>query len=323
MAHVRFTHLLNPFTAKPGTEHDIAQRMTFQALRNAQEESGRHGLGVEVLALVEPRDLPSVEAPARAVPAITRTIQDVHPMTPPRTFPLVADLLNAAHEHGRGDYIVFTNVDISPQPFLYRVLDDLMRRDPARAVIVNRRTIPKVTSEPAQISLAYQHPGKSHHGHDCFVFPRAWVPQLILNDVCIGAPWWDYALLANLDALSGFRMFTYLHQRLTFHLGDDRAWTALSEYDVFNQKQVLGVIEALEQRHGKAPADSRFAWVAQRTRQQPASQRTLASKVKRKLRALHELTVLMRARGMAKGSPFYSGTESVPPAASPQAVVAG
>lgn len=234
-------------------------------------------------------------------------------MTPPRTFPLVADLLNAAAERGRGDYIVFTNVDISPQPFLYRVLDDLMRRDPSRAVIVNRRTIAKVTADPSQISLAYQQTGKSHHGHDCFVFPRAWVPKLILNDVCIGAPWWDYALLANLDALSGFRMFTYLHQRLTFHLGDDRAWTSLSEYDVFNQQQVLRVIEALEQRHGKPPIDSRFAWVAQRTRQQPASQRSLAIKIKRKMRALHELGVLARARGMAKGSSFYAGTEQVPP----------
>jgi hypothetical protein len=311
MPNTRFTHLLNPFTAKPGSEHDIAQRVTFQALRNAAEESTRAGIGVEVLAVIYPQDAGAVEAPARAVAELSRSVQDVHPMTPPRMFPLVRDLLNLAAERGQGDYIVFTNVDISPQPFLYKVLDELMRSDPQRAVIVNRRTIPRVISGPADISLAYREAGNSHHGHDCFVFPRAWVPQLILNDVCIGAPWWDYALLANLDALSGFRMFTYLHQRLTFHLGDDRAWTALSDYDVYNQKQVLAVIEALEQRHGPAPAESRFAWVAQRARQQPAAQRTLGAKLRRKLRAVHELGVLMRARGMAKRSPFYAGTENV------------
>lgn len=311
MPNIRFTHLLNPFSAKPGSEHDIAQRVTFQALRNAAEESTRAGIGVEVLSVVYPQDVASAEAPSRVIAELSRSVQDVHPMSPPRMFPLVRDLLDLAARHGEGDYIVFTNVDISPQPFLYKVLDDLMKRDPTRAVIVNRRTIPRVISDPAQISLAYKEAGNSHHGHDCFVFPRAWVPQLILNEVCIGAPWWDYALLANLDALSQFRMFTYLHQRLTFHLGDDRAWTALSDYDVYNQQQVLGVIEALEARHGKAPAESRFAWVAQRARRQPASQRTLGAKVRRKLRAVHELGVLLRARGMAKRSPFYSGTETV------------
>ena len=297
MPNIRFTHLLNPFNAKPGSEHDIAQRVTFQALRNAAEESTRAGIGVEVLAVVYPQDVAAAEAPARVVAELSRSVQDVHPMSPPRMFPLVSDLLNLAAQHGQGDYIVFTNVDISPQPFLYKVLDELMKSDPQRAVIVNRRTIPRVISDPAEISLAYREAGNSHHGHDCFVFPRAWVPRFILNDVCIGAPWWDYALLANLDALSEFRMFTYLHQRLTFHLGDDRAWTALSSYDAFNQQQVLAVIEALETRHGKAPTESRFAWVAQRARQQPASQRTLAAKIRRKLRAVHELGVLLHARG--------------------------
>ncbi len=311
MPNIRFTHLLNPFNAKPGSEHDIAQRVTFQALRNAAEESTRAGIGVEVLAVVYPQDVAAAEAPARVVAELSRSVQDVHPMSPPRMFPLVSDLLNLAAQHGQGDYIVFTNVDISPQPFLYKVLDELMKSDPQRAVIVNRRTIPRVISDPAEISLAYREAGNSHHGHDCFVFPRAWVPRFILNDVCIGAPWWDYALLANLDALSEFRMFTYLHQRLTFHLGDDRAWTALSSYDVYNQQQVLAVIEALETRHGKAPTESRFAWVAQRARQQPASQRTLAAKIRRKLRAVHELGVLLRARGLAKRSPFYSGIETV------------
>jgi len=312
---VRFTHLLNPFTAKPGSEHDIAQRVTFQALRNAAEESSRNGVGVEVLAVVYPEDVGAAEAPARIVPGLKRSVQDVKPMSPPRQFPLVKDLLSLAAEHGQGDYVVFTNIDISPQPFLYRVLDDLMKADPTRAVIVNRRTIPRVISDPAQISLAYREPGNSHHGHDCFVFPRAWIQQFVLDDVCIGAPWWDYALLANLDAMSGFRMFTYLHQHLTFHLGDDRAWTALSDYDVFNQQQVKGVIDALEQRHGKPPVESRFAWVAQRARQQPASQRSWGAKVRRKLRALHELGVLMRARGMARRSPFYAGAENVAAAA--------
>ena len=71
------------------------------------------------------------------------------------------------------------------------------------------------------------------------------------------------------------------------------------------------MIDALESRQGKAPTESRFAWVAQRARQQPASQRTLVAKIRRKLRAVHELGVLLRARGLAKRSPFYSGIETV------------
>lgn len=318
MSAIRFTHLINPFNAKPGSEHDIAQRVTFQALRNAVEESTRASIGVEVLAVVYPEDVAAVEAPARTVAALSRSVQDVHPMTPPRMFPLVRDLLELAYQHGQGDYIVFTNIDISPQPFLYKVLDELMTSDPQRAVIVNRRTIPRVISEPDKISLAYREAGNSHHGHDCFVFPRAWIPQLILNDVCIGAPWWDYALLANLDAMSRFRMFTYQHQHLTFHLGDDRAWTALSSYDDYNHAQVVAVIDALEKRHGPAPEQSRFAWVAQRARKQPTRQHTLSAKLRRKLRAVHELSVQLRARSMARRSPFYSGAETVAAASTPR-----
>ena len=308
---VRFTHLLNPFNAKPGSEHDIAQRVTFQALRNACEESARAGIGVEVLAPIYPEDLPSVEAPARALPELARSVQDVHPMSPPRVFPLVQDLLNLAFSRGVGDYIVFTNVDISPQPFFYVVLDKLMRREADRAVIINRRTIRRVTSEPVTISLAYREAGNSHHGHDCFVFPRAWVPRVVLNDVCIGAPWWDYALLANLDALSRFQMFTYMHQRLTFHLGDDRAWTSLTSYDEFNHTRLLGLLDALESEYGAAPAESRFDWVARRARRQAAAPRTPVAYLRRKLRALHELEVLLRARMLSRRSTFYSGSELI------------
>ncbi|MBI1336684.1 MAG: hypothetical protein GC164_06955 [Phycisphaera sp.] len=253
---IRFTHLVNPFVAKPGSEHDLAQRITWAGLRRAIEQAEADGIEVELLGVCYPHDVASVERPARALPVLVRTIQDVKKIEPVRPFPVVMDLFRAAREHGQGDYLVFSNMDIVPQPCYYRCLAAAVRSG-VQAISVARKTIPKEHHgqpwQPGDLDTLFNTPGKLHWGHDTFVFPMDWVDRLELGEMCYCVAAFDRAICANLDALCGYRAVHYQFQHLSFHLGDDRAWAAMDQYTEYNKPLCLALIDRLEAHYGKAP----------------------------------------------------------------------
>src|SRR5215471_10391283 len=123
---ISFSHIINPFPAAEGSEHWIASRITFASLRRAVEEAGRAGLDVEVRAVVLRGDERAIEPPAVAAPMLTRTIQDVRSLKPARPLPLITDILAKGAEGARGDYLIFSNMDIAVQPHFYAGLRDLV-----------------------------------------------------------------------------------------------------------------------------------------------------------------------------------------------------
>jgi hypothetical protein len=256
------THMINPF-ATSSSDHARAQAITFAALRNAVDEARRHGIDVELLAGVFEEDASVVEAPARILPPLGRSIADVVPLEQPRRLPLIADLLNLAYEHGRGEYLIFTNMDISPQRDFYRVVQRLLPRSPhrPRALVINRRTIPAHFAGPEQLEAMYRERGVPHEGYDCFVFPRAWVPELVLGDCPVGGAGFDQVLVANFEVLSGFRTDILFHQRLTFHLGDDKAWARESELCRFNDREASRILRLLRERCPRVPVRGPFVYV--------------------------------------------------------------
>jgi hypothetical protein len=262
---VRFTHLINPFVTTSGSEHDVAQRVTFASLRNAVRHADERGIGVEVLAAVYPEDAPAVEAPARTLAQLNRSVLDFCAPKPPRRLPLIGDLLRIARTHGRGEYLIFSNIDIALQREFYSAVDDLVSAETPRplACCINRRTIRDGFQGPEALELMYLEEGHEHPGYDCFVFPLAWVDELDLGNACIGARHFDSLVMANLDVLSGFNVRIFFDLRLTFHLGNDRSWVSRIDYEEFNLRECLNASRRLCER-SSPPAGSLFKFLHDR-----------------------------------------------------------
>ena len=256
----RFTHVINPFTARPGTNHDRAQAVTFASMRRAVQEAEKAGIAVEILGAVFPEDHGVVEPPVVAIAELTRCVQDITAIKPVKRLPLLADILDAAHRHGCGEYVIYTNIDISLMPDFYLVLDQMVRDAGHRdfCCTITRRTISDEFTGAEQLDAMYAAPSTGHPGSDCFVFPRRYIEQLILNRCCIGASQFSFLLMANVDALSGYRFQRYHDRHMTFHIGDDLEWLSDVHYDKFNYGEFRRGLEELA-RNRDYPPDSTFA----------------------------------------------------------------
>jgi hypothetical protein len=101
----------------------------------------------------------------------------------------------------------------------------------------------------------YAQAGAAHPGYDCFVFPRAVIPELEVGKVCLGANRVGLVFVLALHVACG-PVTLIADAHLTFHLGDDRRWQdpRLQDYASYNDQQARTVIDRLEARHG--PFDS-------------------------------------------------------------------
>ncbi len=261
-AHPFFTHLINPFRAAAGSEHDVAQRMTLASIRTALDYAKARGTDVDLVAACYEEDVPAVEPPARLLPLLNRSVQDVTPMTPVRKFPLIGDLLKTAAANSDGGYLIYSNIDIILQPYFYHHVARLLRwlKGYAPALVINRRRVSMAT-DPADLPKLYAEDGQGHLGYDCFVFPRAWVSDLNLGKLCIGTHLFDSVLFAMLDLRSGFRTRCMARQRLTLHMGDDGNWHRLQQYKEYNDAEARRLMdEAKAKQKTPPPAWSEFGW---------------------------------------------------------------
>jgi hypothetical protein len=94
--------------------------------------------------------------------------------------------------------------------------------------------------------LAMMEVGQRHPGLDCFVFPAAWVAGFVRSEACIGAGWVMRSLLYNLVARSR-NMLIMRDAHLTYHFGDDQAWTesGFEDYLGFNLDSARSVLSGL------------------------------------------------------------------------------
>jgi len=137
-----------PIRRRPDSEHEFAQRVTWAALERALDEGRRADVEVELLGAVYPVDVPAVRPSAVTLPHLSKCISDIVPLERPMPLPLCADVLRLALEHGRGEYVIFTNMDICPQPYFYP-------RPGAHG------------GQPVRCGLRHSpahHPGELHHG---------------------------------------------------------------------------------------------------------------------------------------------------------------
>ena len=105
----------------------------------------------------------------------------------PAQLPLLDAILRLAHRHGRGRYLLYSNIDIALQHDCYSQLVSLLQRQPDVPISAVREEFE--FAEPTfslADAAARRGLGLPHPGHDLWAFPRAWVPDLALGPVALG-----------------------------------------------------------------------------------------------------------------------------------------
>ena len=239
--------------------------MTFLTMQRAKDFAAPK-LDIELLSAQYPEDRNMIDDGFTTTTDLSRSVLDIANFRVPRKLPILRDILEKAYAESQLDYVIYTNVDIGLQPHFYQAVSNFIDQG-FDAFVINRRTVSDRYITLDQFDEIYNDPGKPHRGWDCFVFPRALIPDFYLGTLCIGAPLVGLGLFANLMAIAeNFKEFKNEH--LTFHLGDDKAWNSslLDDYRQYNYQQLMIQLRKLEDVFGSFPegsAPARFlSWQA-------------------------------------------------------------
>lgn len=242
-------HIVNPFSPPSSSDLATAQPVVMETMLLAKEFSADR-LSVELLTAQYAEDRHVIPSGFRLTDDLSRSVMDVAALEPPRKLPLIADILDRLHKESSAEMVVYTNMDIGLQPFFYDWISE-MASMAIDAFVVNRRTIQREYESLKQIPRMWAEEGKRHPGWDCFVFPRAIIPDLRLGHICIGAPMVGRVLAANLLCHSHrFSLFNDKH--VTFHIGEDPAWRSspLRGYYEHNRSEAIPILNRLSAEHG-------------------------------------------------------------------------
>ena len=278
--HIRFTHILNPWRAASFKDKAV-QELTFETIR-AAARAAEPSIEVRCVCVTAAGDRDIVPEDFVAAPSLTRTVLDVATFAVPRSLPLIFDIFDngiAVPEEPRDvpdceDFIIFTNMDIHLQPHFYQAVAGFIR-DGYDIIDVHRRTIPQYAPHVQLLPVMYAEAGIHHGGLDCIIFPRRKYRSFVRNNACVGMSLVMKGVLVNC-AVQAKRFLVLSNSRLTFHLGNDRAW-AVPLFDDYTQHN-LSQFQNLIREMSKEPAAAGRLISALRTMQLPPQLVALAEK---------------------------------------------
>lgn len=240
---LKFNHIVNIYTAAPGSEADIAQAVALESLRRAK--SAAEGIAtVELQVIADAEDTISPPRGFVSLPPLRRSILSFGTFLSQRRLPVFADVLKAAVHASPANYIVYTNSDIAVMPGFYKMLAHYAAKG-YDSFAINRRRIPARFTGPEQLEEMYAEAGETHTGYDTIVFKAELFQQFTLGNVCIGIPFFDTVLMHNLYAhAENFKLFTGKH--LTFHIGMElvKRWGDSDQY-AHNRREYKAVLKEL------------------------------------------------------------------------------
>jgi len=244
-------HIINPVRVEPTSDLFLAQPITFESMRRAREFASAE-VQVEIFSAHYPEDASMMPEGFIATPHLERSILDFGKFTERRKLPLMREIGERLYEASRADYFIYTNADIALMPGFYLAVRRLIEQG-YDAFVINRRTITRDFTTPADLPLMYAQIGEPHPGHDCFVWRREVFPRFRLENICVGTIGIGKAIILNqLCTSRNFRESTDLH--LTFHLGADRVWLnpSLADYRAFNLGELRKIV-SYHREHGTLP----------------------------------------------------------------------
>lgn len=211
----KILHILNCVHVPDETELGIAQKITLESIQKALQFTAFKD-EIQFLVTIYEEDAPAVPTFATQTSILERSMQNVLPHAKGKKLPFIADILNAASQI-ECDYLLYTNLDIALMPQFYDALFRYINQG-NDAVVINRRRINGAYKEIADLPLMYSELGDSHPGFDCFLFKKELLTSFVLDDICIGIPFLEGALVHNIAAFAKNPKFV-LDAHLTFHIG--------------------------------------------------------------------------------------------------------
>jgi hypothetical protein len=239
-----FAHVVNPIETSADRELYWQQPITYETMRHARRFAKKgFGLEIELHACVYPEDKNAIPEGFLRTKDLSRSVQDIKQFPYRRKLPLFKDILDRLYDNTQADYLIQTNVDIGLMPHFYPTVARFIALG-YDAFIINKRIIPHYYRRVEQIPDMWCEIGTDHNGYDCFVFRREIYPQFIMGDCCMGIPWSETALTANMIAFSK-NVNVFKHPHLTFHIGDTRTWANQADYRKFNTEAFAKVVTKL------------------------------------------------------------------------------
>jgi hypothetical protein len=220
-----FLHAVNFFDSQGNNVLDLTQQTTFNSITRAKKhlEIEANSGTVNLLPIICDTDRNLFLAANLGSKILTRDASDLGGFANGSKLPLVFDLLKLCDCEGETDeYVIYTNSDICLQSNFYSIVN-LLLKSGADSLIINRRTINRDDSNEFSI-LASADIGQIHPGMDCFIFPRKWIKEFVINKAITGVGQVNRGILMNLVA-SASRLLVLADSHLTYHYGDDRPWT--------------------------------------------------------------------------------------------------
>ena len=219
--NISFSHVINPFKGGQDPEHRHAQETTLRSISHAAALANAVGVHVDVICVMFPEDVPHIDIcqqPGFTIALMNNSAVDLLPQFKhPARLPFLQQILYAGWLHGKGGHLVYSNIDIGVQAPFYIKLARRLQLHPDTPLSLIREefehTPPSFSVEQA---LGWRGTGLAHPGHDCWAFPREWVPKLVLGFTLVGVSMVATDLMQALHAHAGCRM-GLASAELTYH----------------------------------------------------------------------------------------------------------
>lgn len=212
---IKIAHIINPFESPDGSEHAVAQPITFESIKNAVKETSL--AKIELYAAIEKEEKNNVPDCFHLL-YLDRNLTNVASFQKARRLPLIADIIKLLELNSTADYFIYSNIDIALQPDFYDRISRCIMKG-YDSIIVNRRGISLKFNSVEQLNEMYLEEGTYHPGYDCFVFKRELSSKFIFNNICIGIPRFERVFVFNLIAFSNNPLYIE-NEKLTFHIGE-------------------------------------------------------------------------------------------------------
>ena len=228
---LKIAHLINPFNCSRNNPSYLyyAQPITFKSMREAQLESHKYNINVNLYAINFPEDDPIVPSYFIKLPYLKKsTLTEFTDISKNRKLPIIQEMFDNILKYTDADFIIFSNSDIGLQKYFYKKIYDFIVKDNLKSFIINRRDgLPKFKNgyrltENNLIEI-YKEGGSKHPGKDCFIFSRKILKGINMNLMFTGYPPWGRTLYFCLKKKDK-KCKLFKNEYLTFHIGRDESW---------------------------------------------------------------------------------------------------